>query len=380
MQQPLVVSTKSNATKVLSQSDLQSRFWDDVLKFAESVQTSDIHIEQFGEGSHLKLVIRMRRYGELFVYKIEDRYQLIPGLMTRFKQVASLDSSTTSKAQDSAFTYDTTGARYRVSLGPAADGETVVMRVIRSGWLPKISELNLSKSAEQDLSEAIEHDKGLVLVTGPTGSGKSSTLQACLLQIDRKKWKVISIEDPVERQLEDVLHFPITPQFGWHDAIKMAMRQDPDYILIGEIRDPESAQLALEAAQTGHLVLSTLHTNDAAGVIDRLIGLGVDKQLLVDNLLYISAQRLEAKLCEYCRINRGDGYYMRHSPGCQQCLGGIKGVTPIIEYAYKPPRDAIINFDAAAFKANYLKQSLKSECERLSRLGMTDANRIFVYS
>ena len=151
------------------------------------------------------------------------------------------------------------------------------------------------------------------------------------------------------------------------------MRQDPDVILIGEIRDRESASLALEAAQTGHLVLSTLHTNDVSGIVDRLIGLGVDRKLIADNLLFISAQRLVQKICSSCRQpNKLGGYDQGH--GCSQCetskIKGIIGRQPIVEYSLHPDPKSILNFNKQEFKQTQLKTSLYSEALRLSQEGI----------
>lgn len=381
MQKLLSVTQKVSADHILKKGDFASAFWREVLEIAEKIKTSDIHIEQVrfaGTKNHLR--IRMRQSGELITVKESQNPDIVPILVQRFKEIAALETATTAICQDGAFYYAALGSRYRVAVAPEVSGEGIVCRVIRDGWIPKLSELNLQPEAEKDLLQACEQDQGIVLVTGPTGSGKSSTLQACLMHTDRLRWKVVAIEDPVERELEGVCHIPITQRVGWHNAIRTAMRYDPDYILIGEIRDRESALLALEAAQTGHLVFSTLHTNDAPGVVDRLIGLGVERHLIADNLTFVSAQRLEAKLCPNCRIKLPGGYYTRQIKGCDGCHGGVKGLTPILEYAIYPPPDSILLFNKVDFRKNHLKQTLKKECERLAQQGICDIERVNKYA
>lgn len=377
-QKLLQVTQRASADRILGQNDAFSGTLHEILMIAETWQTSDIHLEPRRTGEDtLALDVRMRRSGELALAKSFEGKGFVESLVSRFKQVAGLDPQTTS-CQDGAFSFSETGARYRVASMPSVMGESFVCRVIREKWIPRIAELNLSPKAQSDLLEAISQDQGIVLVTGPTGSGKSSTLQACLLEVERARWKVLAIEDPVERELPMVTHVPVTERVTWHKAIRTAMRFDPDVILIGEIRDRESASLALEAAQTGHLVLSTLHTNDAPGVVDRLIGLEVERHLIADNLMFVSAQRLESKLCPHCKRQLPSGFWTRGT-GCEACFGGIKGLTPIIEYAFRPPADAIINFNKRDFRRSHLKQTLKSECERLAEMGLVDVERIAKY-
>ena len=156
------------------------------------------------------------------------------------------------------------------------------------------------------------------------------------------------------------------------------MRQDPDIILIGEIRDPESATLAFQAAQTGHLVLTTLHTNDAAGVVDRLIGLGVDRHVIAENLLFVSAQRLLPKLCTGCRVHNDAGFI--RGPGCELCDGqGLKGRMPILEYGYKPRPDSVFAFSREKFRKAELHQTLYGEAKRLADDGVIDVRLLEQY-
>lgn len=194
------------------------------------------------------------------------------------------------------------------------------------------------KSGHEDtvstiLLESIGHKSGLVLLSGPTGSGKSSTLYSILYLIDRKKLNVLTIEDPVERLIPDTTPVHVKKGFRFADALKSAMRQDPDVIFIGEIRDEESAKIAMDASNTGHLVISTIHANDCNSVVERLEGLGVDRTLIQKNLKFVGAQRLIKILCSSCKIQNGDGYFLKSISGCKECFfTGIAKRRPILDY------------------------------------------------
>jgi type II secretory ATPase GspE/PulE/Tfp pilus assembly ATPase PilB-like protein len=362
------LSRSLNADELIRKNDVFSCIWRDIFQIAHDQGTSDIHIETFSD----KIRVRVRKNGELIVIKEFADADLLDQLMIRLKEIAGLDISVRDEPQDSAFELNSCASRYRAALCPGIFGETIVLRVIQDHALPNLADCNLSPAAENDLRQALSQEKGFICITGPTGSGKSTTLQACLMEINRLAKKVITLEDPVERKIPDVVQQQISSKLTWAKGIKIAMRQDPDIILVGEIRDPESAALALQAAQTGHLVLSTLHTNDVAGIVDRLIGLGVERQVLAENLLFISAQRLLPTLCMGCRILLADGHASR-GPGCSACEGqGLRGRTAILEYAMRPASRSILAFSRADFVASQLRQSLAGEILKLVSLGLVD--------
>lgn len=369
-----------SADELLLKKDFQSLFWKDVFDAANEYDSSDIHIEQTKEG----LLIRLRVQGELMTYKslIEEQSE-VRGLIIRLKQVCGLDISVNDEAQDRSVSFESTNSRYRIALSPSVFGENFVFRVIKDDYIPKLSKLFLPTETEKDLRLAMSQKQGFICITGPTGSGKSTTLQSILMELDREKKKVITIENPVERIIPHTLQKEITHKVGWKTAIKMALREDPDIVLIGEIRDAESAELALEAAQTGHLVFSTLHTNDVAGIVDRLIGLGVDRRLIADNLSFVSAQRLIPRLCPNCKIKYADGHYIR-GKGCSKCetkgAAGITGRLPIVEYSFFPERDSILNFNKEIFECNQLKTTLESECLKWVAKGEVDQNELQFWS
>lgn len=356
------------ADELLQKRDVFSMSWFSVFEQAHRDKTSDIHVESLSHG----IRVRFRLNGELQkIREFEDR-ALVDQLLVRLKEIAGLDISTRDETQDRAFELPLFRSRYRAALCPSIHGETIVFRVIQDQNLPCLADCRLTPQAEHDLRMALAAEKGFICITGPTGSGKSTTLQASLMETDRLAKKVITLEDPVERKIPDVVQQQISEKLSWAKGIKIAMRQDPDIILIGEIRNPESAALALQAAQTGHLVLSTLHTNDTAGVVDRLIGLGVDRQVLAENLLFISAQRLVPVLCTQCKDLIAPPFYQR-GPGCPACKGqGLSGRLPVMEYAFRPDPHSILNFSRQNFIETQLRQLLASEVMKLAQQGIVE--------
>lgn len=369
------IARAHTSDEILAKGDIFSTIWRRTFVDAADLGTSDIHVETFPG----RVSVRVRQNGELTLLREIPEVDLIDQLMVRLKEIAGLDLSVRDEIQDGAFELAATGSRYRAALAPSAHGETVVLRVIREAAVPKLAEVQLSPDAERDLRWALDQEKGFICVTGPTGSGKSSTLQACLMELDRSRLKVITLEDPIERKLDGVVQQQISAKVTWAKGIKIAMRQDPDVILIGEIRDPESAALAFQAAQTGHLVLSTLHTNDAAGVVDRLIGLGVERHVIADELLFISAQRLLPRLCPACRVSVAQ--HSARGAGCDGCRGqGIKGRVPILEYALAPDPKSILHFERADFRRTQLRQTLHGETHRLIQAGDVDVRLLEQYA
>jgi type II secretory ATPase GspE/PulE/Tfp pilus assembly ATPase PilB-like protein len=366
----LTIAKANTSDDVIEKKDFFSMTWKKVFTEAHENKASDIHVQQFEHFIRVKL----RILGDLCIsQEVTETEEVRTTLINRLKAICHFELNVNDEAQDRSFSLKATNSRYRGVVTPGIFGENFVFRIIREEELPTIKNCLLPLQIEKDLLYAINRKQGFICITGPTGSGKSTTLQATLMEIARVKKNVITIEDPVERIIPDTVQQQISHKLTWAKAIKAAMRQDPDVILIGEIRDRESASLALEAAQTGHLVLSTLHTNDVSGIVDRLIGLGVDRKLIADNLLFISAQRLVQKLCPSCRTSNEHGGYDL-GPGCAQCEGskvkGIIGRQPIVEYSLQPDPKSILDFNKQDFKKNQLKTSLYSEALRLSQDGI----------
>ena len=363
------VTTKSSSPDaIVSERGFLASFWRRIFKEAKERQASDIHLESLQSG----LQVRLRRKGILIepfdrILNHNDGVQIVDKL----KEIAQLDLTNKSVLQDTSFSLSLTNSRYRLSLSPGFQhGECAVLRIINNDDRMSLDRLNLEKDVTKDIVWALNEKQGLFLVTGPTGSGKSSTLQAAIAEIDHKERKIISIENPPERILPGVVHEEVTNQYGWSESIKGALRQDPDVILIGEIRDKESAKLAVEAAQTGHLVFSTLHTNDVPGTISRLLTLGVERHLIADALLFVSAQRLLKKLCQ-CKTPYNQ-FFKRSQNGCERCDGtGYSGRFAILEYCLKPNPDLIYRYNPKEF-ANILKRNLLEETIKCVHKGIVD--------
>lgn len=262
---------------------------------------SDLHIEPTADG----MSIRVRVDGvlhETFVFDLEIYY----ALASRIKILGHLDISEKRKAQDGRFSYEIEGRKYdfRLSTTPTLYGESIVMRILdQQKILLKLEELGFVDENLETFSNAIHSPYGIVLITGPTGSGKTTTLYAALNEIKSIQNKVLTIEDPIEYQLPLVQQVQVNEKVGFtfNAALKSFLRQDPDVIMVGEIRDTETLDAAAQASLTGHLVFSTLHTNSASAAISRMAQMGLQNYLIADSLLAIVAQRLVRKICLSCR-------------------------------------------------------------------------------
>ena len=263
---------------------------------------SDIHWEPQEES----LVVRLRIDGVLHeVQRIPKR--LAAGVTTRLKVLAKLDIAERRKPQDGRIGLNAAAAGrqmdIRVAVLPTVEGESIVMRLVdKSKKVPTLVELGLSDEMQRKLTDIFTRPTGALLVTGPTGSGKSTTLYAGLTQVNRPEINIITVEDPVEFRLPGVNQVQINNRAGldFAAALRSILRSDPDVVMVGEIRDSETAKMAIEAALTGHLVLSTLHTNDAPGALTRLNEMGVEPFLTGSAVTAVLAQRLARKLCSHC--------------------------------------------------------------------------------
>jgi type IV pilus assembly protein PilB len=264
-----------------------------ILRNAIEGNASDIHIEHTGEN----VKVRYRVDGVLHT-SIVLPPAIHSGIVARIKILAKLRLDEKRKPQDGSFSASIVEGRkidFRVSTMPAYYGEKVVLRILDSekGVKP-LDQLGLSKRNLEMVREAIKKPYGLVLITGPTGSGKSTTLYSMMNELEKDKLNIVSLEDPVEYHMPDINQSQMMPEIGYNFAsgLRSILRQDPDVIMVGEIRDKETAQLAIQAALTGHLVLSTLHTNNAIGAVPRLVDMGVDPYLIAPTLILSIAQRL----------------------------------------------------------------------------------------
>ena len=308
---------------------------DNILLEAVRGGASDIHIEP-GERN---LRVRLRVDGVLFEFSTMPPSRT-PGLVSRFKVMAGIDIAESRKPQDGRFKTEVEPGKpvdVRVSTYPTPHGEKVVMRVLdQSKGLVSLDKMGFDPDTIRLWKKAYSSGNGIVLVTGPTGSGKSTTLYATLTRINTVGEHIITIEDPVERQLEGIIQGHVNERAGmtFAAALRSMLRQDPDVIMVGEMRDRETADLAIRAALTGHLVFSTLHTNSAAASYTRLADMGCDPFLLTTTIRAILAQRLVRKLCSRCKMKyrptekdmktlgmqKFDGFiYHANEKGCKSC-------------------------------------------------------------
>jgi len=272
----------------------------DIILFSAIIlDASDIHLEPQEDDS--KLRIRLDGILQDVILFEQSTYH---SLISRLKLLSRLKLNITDKPQDGRFTIEIGDSliEIRTSSLPAEYGESIVMRILNPKNLIGIDELGLRKDLYKIFEKEIQKPNGMIIVTGPTGSGKTTTLYAFLRKIQSPEIKIITIEDPIEYHLKGISQTQVAPKKGYDfsDGLRSIVRQDPDVILVGEIRDLETAQIALQAALTGHLVLSTLHTNDAAGTIPRLVNLGTDASSIAPALKMAIAQRLVRKVCKKC--------------------------------------------------------------------------------
>ncbi|MDO8301222.1 type II secretion system ATPase GspE [Lacisediminimonas sp.] len=277
---------------------------------------SDIHIEPFEQIS----VVRFRIDGSLRDV-VRPKKAIHASLISRIKIMAQLDIAEKRLPQDGRITLRVGGrpVDVRVSTLPTGHGERAVLRLLdkEAGRLD-LQHLGMADDAQAQFDRLIAQPHGIVLVTGPTGSGKTTTLYAAMSRLNSSTTNILTVEDPIEYELAGVGQTQVNARIDmtFAKALRAILRQDPDVIMIGEIRDLETAQIAVQASLTGHLVLATLHTNDSAAAITRLLDMGIEPFLLSSSLLGVMAQRLVRKLCVHCKRNDGQTW---HSVGCDKC-------------------------------------------------------------
>ena len=273
-----------------------------ILRQAITERTSDIHLEMFDE----RVSLRFRIDGSLYE-RTPPAKESVNAIISRIKILSKLDIAEKRLPQDGSFTirYQNRSIEVRVSVCPAVYGEKLVLRILDKGTGEmNVDKLGFEPEQKKAFLEAANLPHGLIFLTGPTGSGKSTTLNAVLTTIRTPELNFMTLEDPVEYKLAGISQVQVKPAIGLTFAagLRSFLRQDPDVILVGEVRDNETAEACLKAALTGHLVLSTLHTNEALGAVPRLIDMGMEPFLLASSLALVAAQRLVRMLCPYCKV------------------------------------------------------------------------------
>ena len=318
-----------------------------VLVEAVNRRASDIHIEAFERD----VSIRYRIDGRCYQVAQPPR-SLALAIASRVKVLSNLDVAESRLPQDGRMLLDVNARQIdlRVSTLPTIHGESIVLRVLDKGSLDKtLTQLGMDAATQQMIERLIQRPHGLFLVTGPTGAGKTTTLYACLTKLNKPEMKLITTEDPVEYDLKGLVQVTINAKIDltFATCLRAILRHDPDVIMVGEIRDLETAQTAVQAALTGHLVFSTLHTNDAPGAVTRLLDMGVEPFLITSTIIGVLAQRLVRSLCPQCRTpyeatteelaalhltTEELEHHLMRAVGCDACQGiGLKGRSGLFE-------------------------------------------------
>ncbi len=320
-------SQKQDKTELLVSHSEESRIItlvNTILAEAVERRASDVHLEPRQNG----LRVRYRIDG-LLRETMHPPEQMKAHIISRIKVMAGMDISMRNAPQDGNMSVTVGGnpVDIRVSSVPTPTGERLVLRLLgRSRELTTLSGLGMNPDMQRQLDEILSMSQGLIIASGPTGSGKTTTLYACLHRIDAEVRNVITIEDPVEYRIPGISQMQVSGSgMGFSSGLRSMLRQDPDVIMVGEIRDGETASIALRAALTGHLILTTIHTSSAEGAVIRLLDLGVDPALISETLTAVLDQRLFRLVCPYCHAGEtGEG------TGCEHCdFTGFKGRTAL---------------------------------------------------
>lgn len=327
-----------------------TQLFDRLMKEALLRRGTDIHVEA-GDGAH---AVRLRVDGVLQPWGVPLPRALGESLVTRIKVLAGLDISESRSPQDGGMKFaiaqwDGDAVDIRVASMPTRHGERLTLRLLGTGGgaALRLDQLGMPQAVLKPLQGRLRRPHGMLLVTGPTGSGKSTTLYAALRELDQRALNILTVEDPVEQEIAGISQVGVGVKVGFADALRSFLRHDPDIILVGEIRDADTADTALKAAATGHLVLSTLHTNSSAGAVSRLVNIGCERYMIADTLSGVLAQRLVRRLCSHCSapVELDDlmlaqiglevwpeGARLRRPVGCPHCLDtGYRGRVGLYE-------------------------------------------------
>jgi len=277
------------------------RYVNAIIFKANSERASDVHIESYED----KLKVRFRIDGVLYDIANEDK-AFQAAIISRIKVMAGLNIAEKRLPQDGRIGLKIAGrdVDIRVSTVPTQFGERIVMRLLdKTATVLDLEQLGIEGRNLEIVEKLIKKPNGIILVTGPTGSGKTTTLYSCLARINTPDLNILTVEDPIEYQLPGIGQMQVNPKinFTFANGLRAILRQDPDVVMVGEIRDTETAEIAIQASLTGHLVFSTLHTNDSAGAITRLLDMGAEPFLVASSLLAVTAQRLVRRLCQHCK-------------------------------------------------------------------------------
>lgn len=375
----LTIEYKETNEEMLRNKTPYTSLFRDSLKKALEIKASDVHIEPLIDG----LNIRIRQNGDLITFKTLEKEHR-QSFIQEVKRLSNLSIAISNKPQDSRLSLPSWKLSLRVNSTPTIYGEKIVLRLLDMTTEFDLNNSNLSQSAINDLTNAAKEKNGVIIVSGPTGSGKTRTLFSLLNSLDRKKLNIVSLEDPVEYTFKGINQIEIKKTLTFADGLRAILRQDPDVILVGEIRDRETADLCFKASATGHLVISTLHANSASKVIERLMNMGVEEYMLRSNLKFSAAQRLLKQVCPNCstslkpeslnsiktELNLNISSLKMRGTGCERCNDGIIGRIPVMEYLTKEE----INTN------NTPKRSFLKELEEKASSGAIDRTEVINFA
>ena len=377
-----------------SRLDYSEDFLSKIIETAHDLQSSDIHFELLEEIGRVRFRIDGKLIEQFFIEK--DEY---PAIINKIKIMSNMDIAEKRRPQDGRSTYKSAADSFdlRISTTPTLNGEKLVMRILRNQL--KSIDLKLLGMKKSDLTlyqEAIRKPHGLILISGPTGSGKTTTLYATLSKLNTSQVNILTVEDPIEYSLEGINQVQLREDIGldFPSTMRNFLRQDPDIIMVGEIRDADTAQMAVKASLTGHLVLSTIHTNSAWSTVTRLMDMGIPPYLIANTLHLSVAQRLIRKLCEHCKVPAtyaAEDFPSSHrvkentyfkAQGCDHCHHtGYKGrlavyeILPISKEIKKLIREESLEID------DYLEENqtttLKQNALKALREGITSPEEIY---
>lgn len=348
LESSVLMEVKHSDDQKIAALDPYTSLFRDTILAAKDASASDIHIQPSRDG----VDIRFRINGDLATWKLLD-LEHRQSFINEVKRLTNLSIAVSGKAQDGRVSFKNWKLDIRASLLPSQYGEKFVLRLLDLTRNFNLSGMGFDDTTLNDLKAALKCKNGVVIISGPTGSGKTSTLYTLLTSLDRNSRNIITLEDPIEFGIDGITQVQVNSKLGFSEALRAVLRQDPDVILVGEVRDAETADLCAKAAMTGHLVLSTLHANGASEVVSRFLNLGVDAFVLKSCLRFSAAQRLIRKLCVHCAralsaqemetlhallaareisIDHNAQWKTRNPEGCHSCKSGVAGRLPILEY------------------------------------------------
>ena len=391
--------SSNDVLNALPEAEVAIRFADELLQKAVETGASDVHIEPLKEGFR----VRMRLHGMLQEFGRYDS-RFFPSVTSRIKLLCNLDIAERRKTQDGALLYESgtedkpVETPFRVSVMPLIYGEKVVMRRLSSGGeVILLQQLGMNDAILNQWKQAIRRPHGIILVSGPTGSGKSTTLFAAINEINREEINITTVEGPVEFKIPGVNQVQIdSHKVSFAAALRSILRQDPDVVMLGEIRDQETAEVALRASLTGHMVFSTIHTNDAPSSVTRLIDMGIEPFLVASSVVGVLAQRLVRVLCDACKapdpldaatreaLGLPEGCQVYTAQGCRKCNGtgfvsrrGVYEFMPVDETVRKLINDHASDARIREYARQTLgMQSIFEAATALMREGVTSYDEV----